>query len=422
MGSDSFDPIIYKVRRSIMKIRKRIVTGILALILIFAMSSIGLADTTGEPGQTVSVSFGASGVYGMDGSIGYSNSGIFSSIGASCSGLGAGDASSSSFFMYDTKAESPTVTLSLTISPSAAVGDSCTITFQYETSDENGNMSAYATQTATVTVVAPAQAAVTPSDNSGSSNDSNSSEPEAEAPTAAPAAAPTEPAVTIDYTALEKQISKADALESGKYTAESWERVSNALASAKKLKSSRKQSAVDDGAKELEEAIAGLVEMDYTELENAIQEGQSLSDSEELGELWNELVNSMERAAAALTSGDQEEVDAAAAELEELTAKIQAVLEELRTPEIQEVPVEVRYEVPVEPDEPYCNITMHRVWPVLFVISAILNVAMVVWYVIRQRRNHVDDTPLVDYDIDDDVDDDMDDEMDDNDTDEDTQD
>jgi hypothetical protein len=324
--------------------------------------------------------------------------------------------------MYDTKAGSPTVTLSLTISPSAAVGDSCTITFQYETSDENGNMSAYATQTATVTVVAPAQAAVTPSDNSGSSNDSNSSEPEAEAPTAAPAAAPTEPAVTIDYTALEKQISKADALESGKYTAESWERVSNALASAKKLKSSRKQSAVDDGAKELEEAIAGLVEMDYTELENAIQEGQSLSDSEELGELWNELVNSMERAAAALTSGDQEEVDAAAAELEELTAKIQAVLEELRTPEIQEVPVEVRYEVPVEPDEPYCNITMHRVWPVLFVISAILNVAMVVWYVIRQRRNHVDDTPLVDYDIDDDVDDDMDDELDDNDTDEDTQD
>lgn len=299
-------------------------------------------------------------------------------------------------------------------------------------------MSDWSTQSATVTVVAPAQAVVTPTeapaqapaqsggDNSGSSNDSNSSEAEAEAPTAAPAAAPTEAAVVIDYTALEKQIAKADALDSSKYTAESWEKLADALASAKKLKSSRKQSAVDDGAKALEEAIAGLVEMDYTELEKAIQEGQDLTNTEELGGLWSDLLYSLERATAALTSGDQEEVDAAAAELAELVAKIQAVLEELRTPEIQEVPVEVRYEVPVEPDEPYCNITMHRVWPVLFAISAILNVAMVTWYVIRQRRNHVDDTPLVDYDIDDDVDDDMDDDMDDNmddnDTDEDTQD
>ena len=54
----------------------------------------------------------------------------------------------------------------------------------------------------------------------------------------------------------------------------------------------------------------------------------------------------------------------------------------------------------------YCNIPMHRTWPVLFIVSAVLNVVLIVVliYVIMRKRNTYDDTPLVSYDIDDDMD------------------
>ena len=58
------------------------------------------------------------------------------------------------------------------------------------------------------------------------------------------------------------------------------------------------------------------------------------------------------------------------------------------------------------PTNDFCNIPSHHTWPVLFAISLALNVMLVIAlvYVIVVKRNTVDNTPLVNYDIDDDMD------------------
>jgi hypothetical protein len=67
---------------------------------------------------------------------------------------------------------------------------------------------------------------------------------------------------------------------------------------------------------------------------------------------------------------------------------------------IQEVEVEVL------PTGDYCNIPMHRTWPIVAIVSVVLNVALIVVliYVLAKKRNTYDDTPLISYDIDDDMD------------------
>ena len=62
--------------------------------------------------------------------------------------------------------------------------------------------------------------------------------------------------------------------------------------------------------------------------------------------------------------------------------------------------------VEVPPTDDYCNISTHPVWPVLLIISLILNaglVGLIVVYVARKRKKVTDDIPLVDYDINDDI-------------------
>ena len=99
-----------------------------------------------------------------------------------------------------------------------------------------------------------------------------------------------------------------------------------------------------------------------------------------------------------LASGDQAASDEAAARISQLLDQVMAIENQQQEPEviIQEVPVEV------PPTDDFCNIPSHRVWPVVFCISAALNVAMaavILVYISRKKRNQHDDTPLVDYDI-----------------------
>jgi len=92
-----------------------------------------------------------------------------------------------------------------------------------------------------------------------------------------------------------------------------------------------------------------------------------------------------------------------------LGVRLNGLLEELSRCDVAAAEPEViiqEVEVEVLPTGDYCNIPMHRTWPVLFVISAVVNVGLVVAliYVIIKKRNTVDNTPLVSYDIDDDMD------------------
>ena len=66
---------------------------------------------------------------------------------------------------------------------------------------------------------------------------------------------------------------------------------------------------------------------------------------------------------------------------------------------------EVVKEVEVLPDKPYCNIHIHKVWPILFFISLGINViliGLIIAFFAKRKKNEKDDTPVVDYDIGDD--------------------
>ena len=108
-----------------------------------------------------------------------------------------------------------------------------------------------------------------------------------------------------------------------------------------------------------------------------------------------------------LTSGSQEDIDAAA---DALTQALEAVHGELagivETVEVPvEVPTEITVEVPVEPTTPYCNMQRHTTFTVLLWVSVGLNAVLIavgVIYAVKRRRNTRDTTPLVDYEISDD--------------------
>lgn len=211
---------------------------------------------------------------------------------------------------------------------------------------------------------------------------------------------PTKP--STDYSQLVRQVAIANGLKQADFTAASWAPLAEALEQANKALTSEDQEEVDAALPALEAAVAGLEKMDYTALESALRAVQDFTAAHEQSGLWTSLMEESRSGEALLASGDQAAVDAAAVRIRELLAALEETLEEQKAPDviIQEVPVEV------PPTDDYCNISIHPVWPVLLIISLILNVglaALIVVYVARRRRKVTDDIPLVDYDIDDDM-------------------
>lgn len=136
-----------------------------------------------------------------------------------------------------------------------------------------------------------------------------------------------EPSVSIDYTELRRQIARAEALNAGDYTPETWAVLADALADAREALSSTLQRIVDDAAKSLNDAIGGLkkidaIQVDYTELlkQIAIAEGLTLTDY--TAESRNALLSALETAREALTSYSQSEIDSATAALKDAIAKL----------------------------------------------------------------------------------------------------
>ena len=148
-------------------------------------------------------------------------------------------------------------------------------------------------------------------------------------------------------------------------------------------------------------AVAGLVKIDYSKLRQALDNVDSYGETESLADQWLQLNDAVSVGKALLNSGDQAAVDAAAQRIDEVLTQIDAQLDELRTPQT----VEVEVEVPVEvlPEGNYCNITVHKVWPVLFFVSLAINVVLLLVTIFQRKKKETDDTPLVDYDISDDM-------------------
>lgn len=215
----------------------------------------------------------------------------------------------------------------------------------------------------------------------------------------------TNPAISapdVDYSALSLNIALTNGLVAADYTAESWQALESALADATAALNSKKQDKVDACAQALEEAIAGLTRMDCASLEAVLKDVDAFCAGNVQSELWEQLVEAVNNGRALLGSGDQEAVNAAAEEINFLLLELKAKIQETSAPEI--ITQEVQVEVP--PTDDYCNIPMHRTWPVLFFCSLALNVALaalIVVYLSMKKKNQRDDTPLVDYDISDDM-------------------
>lgn len=206
----------------------------------------------------------------------------------------------------------------------------------------------------------------------------------------------------IDDSALLRQVAIANALERSAYTRTSWDVLTAALLNANQALNGDSQQAADEAVKQLQDAIAALVPMDYSLLEEALAELDRLAKTDENTDLWNRLMEAVYDGKSLLGSGNQVAVDEACSRIHDLIDQVRSSIQNQQTPEIvvQEVPVEV------PPQDDFCNIPMHRVWPVLFFISLALNgalAAVIIIYIYKKQKNQQDDTPLVDYDIFDDT-------------------
>ena len=389
-----------------MNIIKRLSAFAMALVLIAAMA-VTVSAAEAEPGKTVTVSFSAPSVYGIDGYFEYSNKAIFSGMSYHNNSSLAGDIANDRVFLYGSSESNVVIEIAVTVKAGAKVGDSCQITFTYETSDADGQMSDWKSQTQTVTVKKAEKAETTAAPTPETTHPSNPevTEPAPPETTAQPVTEP--PADTtdkqgpgVDYTELVRQINVAKSLDENEYTAESWEAMMKAFNAASGSTSSKNQADVDAAALDLDRAISALVKVDHTDLLRAVEAAKALGDIPAHGALWEKLHDALARSEAVLAGRDQADVDALVKELNGLIEDIQKDSETLGGDV-----VEVVREVEKLPDGDYCNIHMHKVWPVLFFITlavCLILVALIVWFLIKRKNNQKDDTPIVDYDIGDD--------------------
>ncbi len=354
-----------------MKKSKLLLGALLAVLMISLLSVTAMAATV-TPGGSTSVSFSVSDVCGVQ---------IDSYDGSGSSSLSVGSASvsggtSSGSVGYSAEPTTFWISVDVSASSSAKVGDSITVSISYYYSVDGTDISP-SSYTDTVTVV-------------GGSSGGGDTPITPDQPTKPDK--PSEPAVKIDYSELNKWIKEKQGLDSSKYTNDTWSVVEEAYGKALNLRNSKKQDAVDAGAKALKEAIEGLKEMDYTLLEEAIAAAKKLGDSEELGSLWMKLADALKDGVGLLTSNDQQAVNDGAALINSIISQLNEELEKLR-------------EANAVYEGDYCNISIHHVWPILFFVSLGVNVILAIVAIMLGKRrmgNKKDNTPLVDYQISDD--------------------
>ena len=404
-----------------MKLRKKAIALFTAVLLLATTlpCAFAVSDSSAEPGNSATLTFTFTDVYNVDGSFSISDpQNILSSYTINVTDAGTTAAMVSGDLLWASPSGEPVkttvkVTVSVTLKSSATPGAYCIVGFNgiYGDANEAPGNEHDVYQSAIVAVkekfVAPTVTPI-PSVPPSAQPTPTSTPTQTVKPTSSPSTTPTvTPSTTpadpiVDYTELQKQITIADGLIKSDYTNESRALLASALTNAKNALNSKDQNTVSAAAKELKDTISGLVTMDYSKLNAVLAQANKLLASEEVVALWQQLSDATQQGSELLNSGDQAIVDAAEAELTSILARIAALLEADSETKvvIQEVPVEVL------PDGDYCNITVHHLWLVLFVISAVLNVALIgviVAYIIKKTKNRKDDTPLVDYDIDDDI-------------------
>ena len=342
-----------------MKLGKKIIATVIAVVLVLTVSMVmaSAADYTVKPGGSVDVTL-VKNVEGLDGSVSFSGGG---SVRYSAS---EGTVENGKYAMGGNGTK--TVTATVTAPSGASVGDVYTVSFSFRTYDIDGNLADTGSVSYTVEVVSGGSSG----GNSGSSGGSSSSG----------SGSSSGSAVKVDLSKLQELIDKASNLKKDGYTADSWNKMVDALTKAQAALSSTNQDEIDAAAKALGDALNGLVKMDYSKLLDAIARAKELGKDNEVNSLWLALLDALTNGNLMLASDDQAQVDAAAKQINDL---IEQLLDGSK----------------------FCNISIHKVWPILFFISLAANVVLVVVLVKKngtKKKNQVDNTPLVDYDISDD--------------------
>lgn len=334
-----------------MKLGKKIIATVIAVVLVLTVSMVmaSAADYTVKPGGSVDVTL-VKNVEGLDGSVSFSGGG---SVRYSAS---EGTVENGKYAMGGNGTKM--VTATVTAPSGAGVGDVYTVSFSFRTYDIDGNLADTGSVSYTVEVVSGGSSGGSSSSGSGSSGS----------------------AVKVDLSKLQELIDKASNLKKDGYTADSWNKMVDALTKAQAALSSTNQDEIDAAAKALGDALNGLVKMDYSKLLDAIARAKELGKDNEVNSLWLALLDALTNGNLMLASDDQAQVDAAAKQINDL---IEQLLDGSK----------------------FCNISIHKVWPILFFISLAANVVLVVVLVKKngtKKKNQVDNTPLVDYDISDD--------------------
>ena len=207
-----------------------------------------------------------------------------------------------------------------------------------------------------------------------------------------------------DFSELQIKVAIVNGMVPYNYTSASWAPVQKALDTGTEMleRGVAGQQDINSAVAAIEKALTGLVEMDYTKLESVLGEAyHKIDENPQEYELWIELGAALSKARPLLVSGDQEAVDNSVVELSQLLETMGKNNRATGEPEvvIREVEVEVL------PSGDYCNIPMHRTWPVMFSVSVVINMILIFMlsYVIVRKKQTDDSTPLVSYDIDDDM-------------------
>ena len=123
---------------------------------------------------------------------------------------------------------------------------------------------------------------------------------------------------------MTQQMAIANGLKEWEYTKDSWKGVADALKAAKKLENSKNTDKRKAAADALEKAMASLVSMNYSALEEVIAKAKEQISSHEAYDMVDRLREAVTKGEQLRFSGDQDQVDATAeligAMVEELAA------------------------------------------------------------------------------------------------------
>ena len=139
-------------------------------------------------------------------------------------------------------------------------------------------------------------------------------------------------AAAADFSSLNNAIIEINDLDENDYSEESWSRVTKALERSRTVGARSSQNEVDAAAGELQKAIAGLEKMDYSDLEGFILEAEEAVAATPSAQATIDLVDALEEAYKNLESRDKMKVEDAKKDLQDKLSQFETVIEEMGSP------------------------------------------------------------------------------------------